>query len=249
MLGRLLVVFVIASGVVAFGQDAPTPEAPIVVELPPPLTKYMGREVAPYMSHEAAPWLVRGSREQEENSSRVVEALGLKPGQVVCDMGCGNGYYALRFAPLVGEKGRILGVDIQPEMLALLEKRAAKAEIENITPILGTVVDPKLPASAVDLVFMVDVYHEFSHPEPMLAAIRASLKPKGRVVLVEFRAEDPEVPIKKRHKMTKEQVVRELHANGFRLVKSFDELPWQHMLFFERDEPLERDGRDKKEGS
>ena len=250
MIRSLGVVFLLLVGPACSQETAPRPPAAPPVEVPPPLTEYMGREIAPYMSHEAAPWLVRGSREQEENSARVVEALELKPGQVVCDLGCGNGYYTLRFAPLVGEDGRILAVDIQPEMLALLERRAAEAEVENVRPILGTVIDPKLPKGKVDLVFMVDVYHEFSHPEQMLAAIRESLTTHGRVVLVEFRAEDPKVPIKKRHKMTEAQCVKEMTANGFRLVESFDELPWQHMLFFKRaPDPAPAPEKKEEEGS
>ena len=139
-------------------------------------------------------------------------------------------------AQLVGEKGRVLAVDIQREMLGLLKDRAAAERVTNIETVLGTVVDPKLPANSVDLVLLVDVYHEFSHPEQMLAAIRRSLKPKGRVALVEFRAEDPTVPIKPLHKMSKAQILKEFPPNGFKLVEEFDKLPWQHVMFFERDD-------------
>jgi ubiquinone/menaquinone biosynthesis C-methylase UbiE len=127
-------------------------------------------------------------------------------------------------------------VDIQPEMLRLLEKRVEKADLENVVPMLGSVVDPQLPKNAMDLVLLVDVYHEFSNPEEMLAAVRQSLKPNGRVALVEFRSEDAKVPIKPLHKMSKEQIMKEFPANGFKLVDEFDGLPWQHLMFFGRDE-------------
>jgi ubiquinone/menaquinone biosynthesis C-methylase UbiE len=166
----------------------------------------------------------------------MVEALGVKPGDVVCDMGCGNGFYTIKLAQLVGKKGKVIAVDIQREMLGLLDDRAKQERIRNIDTVLGTVVDPKLPKESLDLVLLVDVYHEFSHPEQMLAAIRKSLKPKGRVALVEFRAEDPNVPIKPLHKMSKEQIMKEFPPNGFKLVAEFDKLPWQHLMFFQRDD-------------
>lgn len=206
-------------------------------QIPPPLTEYYGRRIAPTMSYLGANWLTRESRAREESSELLLEALGLEPGQVVCDLGCGNGYYTFDLARRVGPTGRVLAVDIQPEMLRLLEQRAREAEIDHIETILGSPIDPHLPAGQVDLVLLVDVYHEFSHPEQMLRAIRRSLKPQGRAVLVEFRAEDPFVPIKPLHKMSRAQVLRELEPNGFRLVDQFDKLPWQHVLFFEPSPP------------
>ena len=152
----------------------------------------------------------------------------------ICDMGCGNGFYTLKMAAAVGEPGRVYAVDIQPEMLRLMEARAAEENLENITSVLGTVVDPKLPENSLDLVLLVDVYHEFSNPEEMLTAIRRCLKPDGVAVLVEFREEDPDVPIKPLHKMSKAQIHKEWGPNGFRLVREFDDLPWQHMMFFGR---------------
>jgi ubiquinone/menaquinone biosynthesis C-methylase UbiE len=205
-------------------------------EIPPPLKEYMGREIPETMHYLGAPWLTRESRDREEDSKTLLEALNIKPGDVVCDLGCGNGFYTLPIARLVGEQGKVIAVDIQREMLGLLEARAREEGVENVETVLGTVVDPKLPAGAIDLVLMVDVYHEFSHPEQMLAAIRRSLKPDGRVALVEFRAEDPKVPIKPLHKMSKEQIMKEFPANGFKLIEEFDELPWQHLMFFERDD-------------
>jgi SAM-dependent methyltransferase len=214
-------------------EEATKPDPNFV---PPALTHYRGREIAQTMHYTGAGWLTREERQQEEDCDTMVSALGVKPGDVVCDMGCGNGFYTLKLAGIVGESGRVIAVDIQREMLGLLEERAQQEKVENIEPILGTVVDPKLPQGETDLVLLVDVYHEFSHPEQMLAAIRKSLKPDGRVALVEFRAEDPLVPIKPLHKMSKEQIMREFPPNGFKLVAEFDELPWQHVMFFQRDD-------------
>jgi ubiquinone/menaquinone biosynthesis C-methylase UbiE len=203
---------------------------------PPALTHYKGREIAQTMHYLGAPWLIRESRERQEECSTLLKCLNLKPGMIVCDMGSGNGFYTLKMAPMVGEQGRILAVDIQKEMLDMLNDRAAAAGTKNVETILGTVVDPKLPDGKVDLVLCVDVYHELDHPEEMLAAMRKSLSPAGRMVLVEFRAEDPKVPIKPLHKMTKAQIMKEIPPNGFKLVEEFDKLPWQHVMFFERAE-------------
>jgi ubiquinone/menaquinone biosynthesis C-methylase UbiE len=188
------------------------------------------------MHYAGAEWLIRNEREREERCSLMLTNLGVKPGSTVCDMGCGNGFHSLFLAQMVGPEGHVLAVDIQPEMLALLRDRMEKDGIENITPVLGSVHDPRLPDNSVDLILLVDVYHEFSHPEHMLAAMRKSLAPGGLIVLVEFRAEDPEVPIKPLHKMSKEQIMKELPPNGFKLAKEFDRLPWQHMMFFAKDD-------------
>jgi ubiquinone/menaquinone biosynthesis C-methylase UbiE len=161
----------------------------------------------------------------------MLQALGVKPGQTVCDMGCGNGFYTLQLARLVGPRGRVYAVDIQPEMLQMLARNAAEARLANIRPVLGTPIDPRLPAGSIDMMLCVDVYHEFSHPEAMLGKIKESLAPDGQLVLVEFRGEDPAVPIKPLHKMTKAQVRAELEPAGFEMVREFDRLPWQHLLF------------------
>ena len=210
--------------------------AAVAEELPPALTQYKGRQIAQTMHYLGAPWLVRESRQREEDCETLLEVLDLQPGQVVCDMGCGNGFYTLKMAKLVGDQGRVLAVDIQPEMLSLLEKSAEAEKISNIEPVLGTLVDPHLPDESIDLILLVDVYHEFSHPEHMLKAMYKSLKPEGRLALVEFRLEDPEVPIKLLHKMSKKQILKELPPNGFKLVEQFDKLPWQHLMFFQRDD-------------
>lgn len=206
------------------------------VKIPPALTHYLGRQIAKTMHYTGAPWLVRESREREEECGTLLKQLKLRPGQIVCDLGCGNGFYTLKMAPLVAPEGEILAVDIQPEMLRLLRERAKVDGIKNVKPIRGTLINPNLPASKVDLIFCVDVYHEFSHPVHMLREMRRALAPGGRVVLAEFRGEDPNVPIKPLHKMTKKQVLKELTANGFKLVEQFDGLPWQHLMFFAKDE-------------
>jgi ubiquinone/menaquinone biosynthesis C-methylase UbiE len=203
-------------------------------QFPPPLKQYLGREIAQTMHYLGAEWLTRDTREKEERAALMLENLGVRPGMTVCDMGCGNGYHTLRLAKLVGPQGKVLAVDIQREMLQFLAEGMKREGATNIEPIHGSVIDPHLPAGQVDLILCVDVYHEFSHPEHMLAAMRNSLAPGGRLVLVEFRAEDPEVPIKPLHKMSKRQINKELTANGFKLVQEYDDLPWQHMMFFER---------------
>lgn len=213
-------------------QQEDEPEA----KLPEERVEYMGRRIARTMHYTGAEWLTRDSREREERCSLLLTNLGLKQGQTVCDMGCGNGYYVLPIAEMIGEKGRVLAVDVQPEMLELLRARMEGKGLTNITPILGSFHEPYLPAESCDLILLVDVYHEFSYPELMLAAMRKALKPGGRIALVEYRMEDDEVPIKKLHKMSKKQILKEYLPNGFKLVEEFDELPWQHVMFFEKDE-------------
>jgi len=196
-----------------------------------PYGTYLGRRIAPAMTHLAADWLIRGDRESEEDPDRLLSHLDLKPGLLVCDMGCGNGFYSLKIAKAIGPEGRVLAVDIQPEMLQLLSRRSIEANVENIDMILGTTTDPKLPDNKVDLVLMVDVYHEFSDPKSMLEKIRKSLKPTGKIALVEFREEDASVPIRPEHKMSKRQILKEYEANGFQLLSQYDGLPWQHLMF------------------
>jgi SAM-dependent methyltransferase len=214
----------------------PKPPATQSEKEPPALTHYMGREIAQTMHFAGAPWLTRESRDREEEPAKLMRALNLKKGQTVCDLGCGNGFYTTKMADAVGPEGVVLAVDIQKEMLDMLRRRAEQANLKNIQPILGTTWDPKLPENKIDLVLLVDTYHEIDHPVEILAAIRKSLSKTGRLCLVEFRAEDPDVPIKPLHKMSKQQIMKEIPANGFKLVEEFDGLPWQHVMFFERDE-------------
>jgi ubiquinone/menaquinone biosynthesis C-methylase UbiE len=246
----LLIFLICTPGRFAGAQELVKPAKPQAAtkpaeqKLPPPLTHYMGREIAQTMHFTGAPWLTRESRNREEEPAKLMKALHLKPGMTVCDLGCGNGFYTLKMASEVGPTGKVLAVEIQQEMLDMLEKRAAKAAVKNVQSILGTVIDPKLPDNAVDLILVVDVYHEMDHPVEMLAALRKSLSKSGRLVLVEFRAEDPDVPIKPLHKMSKAQINKELPANGFKLVEQYDDLPWQHVMFFERDDAWTGPGKE-----
>jgi SAM-dependent methyltransferase len=206
---------------------------------------YLGREIAQVMGHQAADWLERPEREWEERSDLLLSALNLKAGDVVADIGCGSGYYTRRLAKLVGnpltpsystglERGIVYAVEIQPEMLDLLTNKLAAEKIFNVKPVLGTITDPKLPRASVDLILMVDVYHEFDHPFEMIEAMCASLKPGGRIVLVEFRGEDPNVPIKLVHKMTEAQVRKEMSVHPLDWVETIGTLPQQHIIVFQK---------------
>ena len=195
---------------------------------------YMGREIAHVMGHQAADWLERSEREKEERTSLLIDSLKVRPGDVVADIGAGTGYHVRRIAPKIAPAGRVYAVDIQPEMLTLLTNSLAELKITNVVPVLGTISDPKLPANAIDLVLMVDVYHEFSHPHEMLEAICRGLKPGGRVVFVEFRAEDPNVPIKEVHKMSEAQVKKEMTLHPLEWIETLNVLPWQHIIVFKK---------------
>jgi ubiquinone/menaquinone biosynthesis C-methylase UbiE len=194
----------------------------------------MGREIARVMGHESADWLERPERDRQEHSEVLIEQLNLKPGQVVADIGAGTGYYSRRLASRVGDKGKVLAVDIQREMISLLTKRMASAGISNVVPILGTATNTRLPAASVDLALMVDVYHEFDFPYEMGEAICRAVKPGGRVVLVEYRGEDPAVPIKLLHKMTEMQVRREMSVLPLDWELTMEVLPWQHIIVFRK---------------
>lgn len=195
---------------------------------------YMNREIAMVMGHQGAGWLERPEREKEEQPRKLLEALELKPGMIVADIGAGSGYFTFRLAERVGAKGKVLAVDIQPEMLDLIRKRAKERELTNVEVVQGTETDPKLPAGAVDLIFMVDVYHEFSYPWEMTTAMVKALKPGGRLVFVEYRLEDPEVPIKLVHKMSQKQVLKEMEPHALRWTGTISTLPRQHIIVFKK---------------
>ena len=195
---------------------------------------YMGREIALVMGHEAAGWLERPEREKEEQPNTLLDALKLKPGDVVADIGAGSGYFTFRIAERIGPRGKVLAVDIQPEMLEIIRQKMKARKLSNVEPIRGTESDPKLPAGAVDLILMVDVYHEFAYPWEMTQAMIRSLKPGGRLVFVEYRLEDPQVWIKLVHKMTEKQVRKEMEPHPVRWVETLDILPMQHVIVFKK---------------
>jgi predicted methyltransferase len=189
-----------------------------------------GRVIAPVMGVGGSGWLERPEREAEEEPSRAIEALGLRSGMTVADIGAGSGYYTVRMARKVGPDGKVYATDIQVGMLSLLQRRAKQEQILNIVPVLGAVDDPKLPPGSLDLALMVDVYHELAAPQAFVRRLREALKPDGRLVLIEFRKEDPRVPIREEHKMSVAQVRQELSADGYAIDEVIDILPWQHII-------------------
>lgn len=225
-----------------FATQAPAPPAADTsgYELAPPRDPngigkyYMGRQIAHVMGHEGADWLERRDRSKEEGTDLLLKELKLKPADVVADIGAGTGYFSFRMARLV-PRGEVLAVDIQPEMIAELNANKAQNHLANVRPVLGRTDNPNLPAAAVDLVLIVDAYHEFDHPREMGRAIRRALRPgTGRLALVEYRAEDDNVPIKRIHKMSVAQARKEMAAVGLEFVGTVETLPQQHLLLFRR---------------
>jgi ubiquinone/menaquinone biosynthesis C-methylase UbiE len=196
---------------------------------------YAGREIARVMGHQAADWLERPEREQEERPDLLLQLLPLRPGDIAADIGAGTGYLSWGMARGVGEKGRVYCVDIQQQMLDLLAKKMAEHQTTNFQAVLGTITDARLPANSVDLVLMVDVYHEFDHPYEMMQSIVRGLKPGGRVVWVEYRAEDPDVPIKRLHKMSAEQARKEAaFLPALEWEQTIEKLPRQHIFLLRK---------------
>ena len=237
----LVYTFVVGAGEVAADQETKTAVKPAPLyetrkeHDPNGIGKfYMGREIAQVMGHEAAGWLERPEREKEEQPNKLLDALKLKPGDVVADIGAGSGYFTFRIAERIGPKGKVLAVDIQPEMLDIIRQKMKARKLSNVEPIQGTEADPKLPVGAVDLILMVDVYHEFAYPWEMTQAMIRSLKPGGRLVFVEYRLEDPQVLIKLVHKMTEKQVRKEMEPHPVRWFETLDILPTQHILVFKK---------------
>lgn len=226
---------------------APAEPAAEIVSQPPPQPDYdyapasadgigkffHGREISQVMGHPGIGWLERDEREREEAPTKAIEALQLPPHAVIADIGAGSGYYAFRIAGKVPD-GKVIAVDIQPEMLDFLRERAAETGVSNVEPHLGAIDDLNLPPASLDAALMVDAYHEFSHPAEMLTSLYHALKPGGVIYLLEFRGEDPRVPIKPLHKMTEDQAKLELEGAGFRFVSNRRHLPWQHFMVFER---------------
>ncbi len=185
------------------------------------------------MSYRGADWLDRRERETTQKPEYVLDAIGIREGQTVADVGCGSGYFTTRIAKRLGPRGRVLATDLQPEMLELLKKKLDAQKVTNVVPLLATPDDAKLPRGEVDLVLMVDVYHELPKPPVTLAQIKSALTPNGRLALVEYKAEDPKVAIKPEHKTTLVQLRRELEANGFAFVSTDESLPEQRIVIFE----------------
>jgi SAM-dependent methyltransferase len=228
----------------ACAADAPAPAAPAATGTADVYTYrpsaedgigkvYQGREISFVMGHLGAGWLERPEREQEERTDLLLANLPLAPASVVADIGAGTGYFSLPIAGRV-PSGRVLAVDIQPEMLAIVARRARAAGLANVVPLQATETDPRLPAGEVDLVLMVDAYHEFSYPWEVMQGVVRGLRPGGRVVLIEYRAEDPEVPILTLHKMTETQARKEMKAVGLEWVETRDFLPQQHYMVFRK---------------
>lgn len=192
---------------------------------------YMGRQIAHVMSHFGIEWLERPEREFEENTTTLIKNLQLQPGMNVADIGAGSGYHSRLISKQIG-KGKVYAVDVEPIMLVYLKQRIVQENLQNIVPVLGTISSVSLPNESVDMMLLVDVYHEFSHPYEMGQSMFNALKSHGKLVLVEFRAEDESVPIKTIHKMSEAQAVKELKAVGFRLEKNMKNLPWQHCMIF-----------------
>jgi SAM-dependent methyltransferase len=191
-----------------------------------------GRRIAPVMGYQGAEWLERGERVDEEEPDLALNLLQIPPGAAVADIGAGSGYITERLAARVGPNGRVFANDLQPQMLGILSRRLAARNITNVTLVQGTVDDPKLAPSSVDLALMVDVYHELSQPQAVLRRLREALKPGGRLVLLEYRKEDPTIPIRFEHKMSVAEAKLEVEAEGFTLAKVDEALPRQHILIF-----------------
>jgi ubiquinone/menaquinone biosynthesis C-methylase UbiE len=197
---------------------------------PGPPQVYLGRTIAAPMGWQGADWLERSDREATEQPEHVLDVLGVHQGMIVADVGAGSGYFTMRIAKRVGATGRVIATDLQPEMLAMIEDKTKKANVGNVVTILSTPRDAKLPRGEVDLVLMVDVYHELPYPAETLAQVRASLRPSGRLALVEYRAEDPKVAIKPEHEMTLDQIKKELAASSFTFLSSDESLPEQRIV-------------------
>lgn len=194
---------------------------------------FMGREIAHVMGYQGMGWLNRPEREKEENVSLLIENMDIKPNDIIADIGAGSGYHVFKMAPLV-TNGLVYAVDIQPEMLAEIKRQKKNKSLDNIELILGGEKSPNLPENKIDKILMVDVYHEFSFPYEMLDAMKSALKKDGKIYLIEYRGENPSIPIKTIHKMTEKQAVKEFESAGFKLVKNIDNLPWQHCMIFQK---------------
>lgn len=206
--------------------------AAVLAAQAPAVHPVSGRRIAPVMGWQGADWLERSERIEEEAPQDAIRVLQIPKGAIVADIGAGTGYMTMLLAAAVGPAGRVYANDLQPQMIEMLRRRLAATKVANVTPVVGDVDDPKLPAASIDLVLMVDVYHELSQPQTMLRRIREALKPAGRLVLLEYRKEDPSIPIRFEHKMSVNEARMEVEAEGFVLSKVDESLPRQHILIF-----------------
>ena len=225
----------LASSTLFAQPDAATPRYETIAPSPDGIgRRYMGREIAGIMGWQGAEWLERAEREQEERTDLLLPELELTPGMKVADIGAGTGYIARRMVKQVGQAGVVMAVDVQPEMIRMLSAMAKRKKLANIRPVLSTATDVRLKPASIDLAIMVDVYHELEHPYELLASIVRALKPDGRVVFVEYKAEDPSIPIKPLHKMSVEQVKREAAVHPLEFDRAVETLPWQHIVVFRK---------------
>jgi precorrin-6B methylase 2 len=232
ILTRFFLAACLLGAISAFAQDALYQHRPAT---PDGIGKvYMGREISQVMGWQGAAWLEREEREREERTDLLLPMLELKPGMAVADVGAGSGYFARRIAAAVGPQGRVFAVDVQPEMVRMLEALAKRPGLGNLQPVLGSATDVKLAPASVDLALMVDVYHELEFPHEVLASMVRAVKPGGRVLFVEYRAEDANVPIKALHKMSEAQVKAEAARHALAWERSVPGLPWQHVMVFRR---------------
>jgi ubiquinone/menaquinone biosynthesis C-methylase UbiE len=204
----------------------------IVLAQSPGVHPITGRRIATVMSPLGAEWLDRSERLLEEEPDKAIAALEISPGATVADVGAGSGYMTVRLAAAVGSTGRVYATDVQPEMIEKLTARVKAANLQNVTPIISATDDPRLPEGAIDLILMVDVYHELAAPQRMLQQLKRALKPSGQLVLLEYRKEDPSIPIREEHKMTVGDAKAEIEAEGYRLASVIETLPRQHILIF-----------------
>jgi len=235
MFTRTVLLLIVAATTMDVGAAAPPAYETRARHDPNGIGKfYLGREIAHVMGPGGIPWLERPEREDEEQPGKVIAAMQLKGSEVVVDLGAGSGYYTFRIAPLLSRGGKVIAVELQDEMITALSARTREERAANVDIVRGTARDPRLPAGSVDVVLMVDVYHELEFPYEVMWSVVAALKPDGRVALVEYRGEDPAVPIKEVHKMTAAQVRREMAAVGLVQMRAVSSLPWQHILIFGR---------------
>lgn len=231
---NVFAVIVLALVATATAAQAPERYVPVAATADGIGRSYMGRQIAYVMGWQGAAWLERDEREREERSDLLLPMLALKPGTVVADVGAGTGYYSRRLSNIVGPSGKVYAVDVQPEMIKMLQTASRQRGYSNIVPVLSSTDNVRLPPASIDVAIMVDVYHELENPFEVLSSLVNAVKPGGRVIFVEYRAEDPQVPIKPLHKMSESQIRREAEVHPLVWERTANDLPWQHVVIFRR---------------